>query len=167
MRTWRDIAATFGLPESAKQERQFAESCGDWPPFADTVEALERLAARFKLAILSNVDNASLMRSMGLLKAPFLLAVTAQDVGSYKPDLAHFNAAISHLAALGYPIESILHVAQSRHHDVVPAQRLGIPTVWVNRRHNKPGAGATIANAAEPYASVLSLAELADNFEIR
>jgi 2-haloacid dehalogenase/putative hydrolase of the HAD superfamily len=159
---WRDVAATFGLSESAEQERLFAESCGDWPPFSDTVDALRRLSARFKLVVLSNVDKASLARSMLKLKAPFLLAVTAEDVGAYKPDPAHFNAAIARLAALGYPKDSILHIAQSRHHDVAPAQRLGIPTVWVNRRHGKRGVGATIANAAEPYASVLSLAELAE-----
>lgn len=163
--TWRDMAATFGLPSSVNQEQLFAESCGDWPPFPDTVAALERLARHFKLVILSNVDSASLARSLGLLRAPFLLTITAENVGSYKPGLAHFEAAVSQLAGQGVPKESILHVAQSRHHDVDPASRLGIPTVWVNRRHNKPGTGATIANAAEPYATVLSLAELVSGLE--
>jgi 2-haloacid dehalogenase len=161
-RTWRDVTATFGLPDSDEQERLFSESCGDWPPFSDTVEALQRLSTRFKLVILSNVDNASLARSIKLLQASFLLTVTAEDVGAYKPDAAHFNAAVAGLAALGYPKESILHIAQSRHHDVAPAGRLGIPTVWVNRRHGKRGVGATISNAAEPHATVLSLAELVE-----
>ncbi len=163
--TWRDMAATFGLPSSVNQEQLFAESCGDWQPFPDTVAALDRLARHFRLVILSNVDNASLARSLTLLRAPFLLTITAEDVGSYKPGLVHFEAAVSQLAEQGFPKGSILHVAQSRHHDVDPASRLGIPTVWVNRRHNKPGTGATIANAAEPYATVLSMAELVSGLE--
>ena len=159
--TWRGVAATFGLPGSTEQERLFAESCGNWPSFPDTVPALEKLLSRFAFAILSNVDTASLNRSLRLLRVPFLLTVTAEDVGSYKPGLAHFEAAIGRLAEQGYPKDSILHVAQSRHHDVDPAGRLGIPTVWVNRRHGKPGTGATIANQATPYATVLNLSELA------
>ena len=161
--TWRDIAATFGLSDDAEHDRLFAESCSDWPPFPDTITALKQLSSRFALVALSNVDNASLARSLQLLRVPFLLTVTAEDVGSYKPGLAHFETALRRLAEEGYSQESILHVAQSRHHDVDPAGRLGIPTVWVNRRHGKRGTGATIANAAEPYATTLSLAELANS----
>ena len=164
--TWRDMAATFGLPIDEDHERLFAESCGDWPPFPDTIAALEQLSSRFALVTLSNVDNASLARSLRRLLAPFLLTVTAEDVGSYKPGLAHFETALKHLSEEGYSPESILHVPQSRHHDVDPAGRLGIPTVWVNRRHGKRGTGATIANAAEPYATTLTLAEMADRLEV-
>jgi 2-haloacid dehalogenase/putative hydrolase of the HAD superfamily len=161
-RSWGDVQATFGLPDDAAQRAAFAASCGDWPPFPDTVAALRRLGARFALAILSNVDDASLARSLRLLEVPFLLTVTAERVGSYKPGMAHFEVAISELAARGYAKDSILHVAQSRHHDVDPASKLGIPTVWVDRRHGKRGTGATIANTAVPLARVASLAAFAD-----
>lgn len=161
-RTWGDVQATFGLPDDAAQRAAFAASAGDWPPFPDTVAALRRLASRHALAILSNVDEASLARSLRLLEVPFALTVTAERVGSYKPGAPHFEAAIAELAARGYPKASILHVAQSRHHDVDPASRFGIPTVWVDRRHGKRGTGATIANAAVPLARVPSLAALAD-----
>lgn len=161
-RSWADVQASFGLPEDAAQCEAFAQSCGDWPPFADTVAALRRLASRFALGILSNVDDASLARSLRLLEVPFLLTVTAERVGSYKPGLPHFETAVAELEAQGMPKEVILHVAQSRHHDVEPAARLGIPTVWVDRRHGKRGIGATIANTAQPAARVPSLAALAD-----
>lgn len=161
-RTWSDIQATFGLPDDAGQRADFAASCGDWPPFPDTVAALRRLSTRFALAILSNVDEASLARSLRLLELPFLLTVTAERVGSYKPGLPHFETAIAELAARGFAKAEILHVAQSRHHDVDPANGIGIPTVWVNRRHGRQGTGATIANAAMPFAQVPSLAALAD-----
>lgn len=161
-RTWADVQASFGLPEDAGQCGAFAQSCGDWPPFADTVDALRRLSARFSLGILSNVDEASLARSLRLLEVPFVLTLTAERVGSYKPGLPHFESAVAALEARGFPKASILHVAQSRHHDVEPAARLGMPTVWVDRRHGKRGIGATIANTAEPLARVPSLAALAD-----
>ena len=161
-RTWRDVQATFGLPDDAGQRAAFAASAGDWPPFPDTVAALRRLSSRFALAILSNVDEASLTRSLRLLEVPFVLTVTAERVVSYKPGAPHFETAIAELAARGYPKESILHVAQSRNHDVDPASRFGIPTVWVDRRHDNTGTGATIANTAVPYARVPSLAALAD-----
>nr|WP_255569489.1 HAD-IA family hydrolase [Neoroseomonas alba] len=161
-RTWADIQASFGLPEDAEQCAAFARSCGDWPPFPDTVSALRRLSTRFALAILSNVDEASLARSLVRLEVPFLLTVTAERVGSYKPGLPHFETAFEDLAARGYDRGSILHVAQSRHHDVEPAAKLGLPVVWVNRRYGQRGTGATIANAAVPTARVQSLAALAD-----
>ena len=165
-RSWADIQATFGLPEDPAQARAFAESCGDWPAFPDTVAALRRLAGRFALVILSNVDDASLARSLRTLEVPFLLTVTAERVGSYKPGLAHFETAVAELAARGFPRESILHAAQSRHHDVEPAAKLGLPTVWVDRRRGKRGTGATIANTAVPFAVVTSLAELADGLGV-
>jgi 2-haloacid dehalogenase/putative hydrolase of the HAD superfamily len=161
-RTWGDVQATFGLPDDATQRAAFAASIGDWPPFPDTVAALRRLSPRYALAILSNVDEASLARSLRLLEVPFLLTVTAERVGSYKPGLAHFETAVAELADRGYPKEAILHVAQSRHHDVDPASKLGIPTVWVDRRHGKRGTGATIANTAVPLARVSSMAAFAD-----
>ncbi|MEJ0071595.1 MAG: hypothetical protein WDO24_25835 [Pseudomonadota bacterium] len=61
---------------------------------------------------------------------------------------------------LGIAREQILHVAQSKHHDIAPGRQLGLTTVWVNRRHGKPGSGATLATRAEPTLTVTSLAEL-------
>ena len=165
-RTFRDMAAQFGLPADAAREALFAESCGDWPPFADTVAALEALSRRFALVILSNVDNASLRRSIALLRAPFLLTVTAEDVGSYKPGLPHFTTALQRLAERGYEAGEVLHVAASRHHDVAPAATLGLPTVWIERRRGRPGTGATLASDAAPAAIMPDLASLAAAVEL-
>ena len=51
--------------------------------------------------------------------------MTAQQVGSYKPDERNFAALTARLGAAGVPKERILHVAQSLFHDHAPAQRLG------------------------------------------
>ena len=76
------------------------------------------------------------------------------------PGLPHFARAIERLAAKGIAKDEILHVAQSKHHDVRPGRELDLTTVWVNRRHDRPGSGATLATEAEPHLTVNSLAEL-------
>jgi 2-haloacid dehalogenase len=161
-RTLRDIEETFGWEHSAARTDLFASSVGNWPLFADTVESLRYLSRFYKFAILSNVDNASLARTMSRLELPFALTVTAEDVNSYKPNRAHFDAAFAHLAGTGISQNQILHVAQSKHHDIQPARKLGLDCVWVNRRHGKKGSGATIAAEAEADLTVTCLAELAD-----
>ena len=160
-RTWKDIERTFGWREDPAHAAAFAASVPDWPPFADTVASLEYLARFYKLVILSNVDNASLAETVRRqLKVPFEATVTAEDVASYKPGLPHFTRAFEQLAAKGIAKDEILHVAQSKHHDIRPGRELGLTTVWVNRRHNRPGSGATLATDAEPHLTVNSLAEL-------
>ncbi len=44
---------------------------------------------------------------------------------------------------MGIAPERLLHVAQSLLHDHIPANEVGLPTVWINRRHHRPGWGAT------------------------
>jgi len=160
MRTWRDIERTFGWSEDRDRARTFAASVPGWPPFADTVESLRYLSSFYKLAILSNVDNASLAGTLQCLEVSFEMTVTAEDVQSYKPALPHFTHAIEALLAKGIGKDEILHVAQSKHHDVKPGRELDLATVWVNRRHDRRGSGATLATEAEPHRTVNSLAEL-------
>lgn len=159
-RAWTDVEHTFGWPADASRGIAFASSVGSWPPFADTVAALRYLEQHYRLAILSNVDNASLARTLTRLEVPFDLTVTAEDVGSYKPGLPHFERAFAKFAEMGISKREILHVAQSKHHDIAPARQLGLTCAWVNRRHGKKGSGATLAADARPDLSVVSLAEL-------
>ena len=159
-RTWGDIEGTFGWPTDPAHADAFADSVGNWPPFADTVASLKYFERYYRLGILSNVDNDSLGRTLQLLQAPFALTVTAEDAETYKPSLELFNKAIGMLVDLGVSKKEILHIAQSKHHDINPGRELGLTTVWVNRRHGQPGSGATLATEAEPHLTVTSLAEL-------
>ncbi len=128
----RRLGSDLAFTPSAGDLDYFARSVGDWRPFPDTVEALTRLAQRFDLAIISNVDNDLFARTNRQLGVSFSHIITAEDVGLYKPNRAMFDAAF---ATLG-DRSRVLHVAQSLFHDIAPAGALGIDTVWIRRDHN-------------------------------
>lgn len=102
----------------------------EWIPFHDSVRSLKQLKENYQLAILSNVDDELFSISNKLLEVEFDFIVTAQQIGSYKPDHRNFQRA---LEIFNIEKEEHLHVAQSIYHDIIPAKQLGINTVWVNR----------------------------------
>jgi 2-haloacid dehalogenase len=142
-RSMRTLGAALGIPVSDAEADAFAISVPDWPAFPDSAGALARLDRRYKLIILSNVDRASFAGSNRRLGTTFASILTAEDVGSYKPSPRNFEALLVEAARLAIPKGKLLHVAQSLFHDHVPAKAAGLPTVWINRRHGKPGSGAT------------------------
>ena len=105
--------------------------------------ALASLADDYKLIIVSNVHREGFAGSNTLLGVTFDKVITAEDVGAYKPAPNHFEALDAALTELDVPRERLLHVAQSLRHDHVPAKRYGLASVWINRRHDRPGWGAT------------------------
>jgi 2-haloalkanoic acid dehalogenase type II len=137
------VAARLALPSSSADADALADSVQDWPPFDDAPAALATLNKHYKLVVLSNIDRASFAHSNRLLGVTFDAVITAQDVGGYKPGHGHFLRAFELLAGMGIERHEILHVAQSLFHDHVPAQALGLKTVWVDRRRGRTGWGAT------------------------
>jgi 2-haloacid dehalogenase len=156
----RRMALQLGFEASAAECAALPESLAQWPAFPDSAAALAKLHTRFGLAVLSNVDDDLFAASATKLGNPFDLLVTAQQVGSYKPAEANFRALLARLAERGIRPDELLHVAQSRFHDIAPARSLGLATVWVNRYGI--GAGATPAADAVPDLEVPSLAALAE-----
>ena len=144
-------------PTQAELDR-FSQSVKEWPAFPDSAHALKALKQKYKLAILSNVDDDLLAYSVRKLEAPFTWLITAQQVKSYKPATGHFEEAFKRI---GLPRTQILHVAQSLFHDIAIAKSLGMTTVWVNRRHGKGGSGATPPTEATPDLVVPDLESLA------
>jgi 2-haloalkanoic acid dehalogenase type II len=163
-RAMRALGTQFGVPVSDAEAESLAVSVPDWPAFADSAQALERLSRRYKLIILSNVDRASFAHSNRRLGVTFTSILTAQDIGSYKPSPRNFEALAREVERLGVAQGGLLHVAQSLFHDHVPAKAAGLPTVWINRRHDKPGWGATPQPSAEvrPDWVFTSIAAFAD-----
>lgn len=149
-RSMRGVAAGLGAGITDAEAEAFGASVPAWPAFPDSTDALERLAKRYKLIILSNVDRRSFAGSNQRLGVTFTSILTAQDIGSYKPSPRNFAALLAERDRLGIAPGRLLHVAQSLFHDHVPAKAAGLPTVWINRRQDNPGWGAT----PEPEAPV-------------
>ncbi len=160
---YRALGRRWSRPVNEVTPIAFGGSVGRWPAFADSAEALAYLKQHYKLVILSNVDRVSFARSNAKLGVEFDLILTAQDIGSYKPDRRNFEALLAEIGTLGVERPRLLHVAQSLFHDIAPAKALGLNTVWVNRRKGKPGGGATppASGDATPDLEVASLADLA------
>jgi 2-haloacid dehalogenase len=142
---------------TAEELRSLPDSLSTWKPWPDTVAALRQLKTRYRLAILSNVDDDLFATTRPKLEVDFDEVITAQQAKAYKPSLKLFELALSRIHA---PAHRVLHVGQSIYHDVIPAQALGLATVWVNRPSANPGVGAVKAAEAKPDLTVTSLAEL-------
>lgn len=163
---FRRTGAALGLPVTDDEADALGRSVPSWPAFDDSAEALARLRRHCELIILSNVDRAGFAGSNARLGVTFDAILTAEDIGSYKPAAANFDALRARAGEMGHE-GRLLHVAQSLFHDHVPAKAAGLPTVWIDRRHAQPGWGAT----PDPRASVTpdavfpSMAAFADALE--
>ncbi|MCI0487415.1 MAG: HAD hydrolase-like protein [Blastocatellia bacterium] len=146
------VAEKVGWQIAPDRARFLPESVPGWQPFPDTNAALERLSAKYKFGILSNIDDDLLAETGKHFSVAFDLIVTAEQVRSYKPAFAHFEEAAARLGG-----KRQLHAAQSYFHDVVPARKLGLPVVWVNRKNELAEDDGPL-----PTAEVRNLTELAD-----
>ena len=146
--------------ESGTEINCLVDSIKNWQPFPDTVAALSALKQKYKLAVISNIDDDLFAGTAKHLKVEFDWLITAEKVRSYKPSTRNFEIA---LETMGIPPEKLLHVAQSVYHDIVPATSMGISTVWVNRRHDKTGFGATMPASGKPDLEVPDLKTLVES----
>jgi len=157
-RSLRQVAAHYGGTAKAEEILAFGDSVGDWPAFADSAAALNALHRRFRLGVITNCDDDLFARSERRLGTTFDWTITAQAAGGYKPSHHNFELA---LERTGLPRERILHVAQSLFHDHVPAKAMGFTTVWIDRRHDRSGFGATPPAEAMPDATFPDMASFA------
>ncbi len=150
-RAYRDV-----LRETAHRlgvDADPAASLPGWPVFPDVRQALTEARTRgWKLAILSNTDRDLIEASIRAIGVPFELAIVASEIGSYKPADGHW---LAFAREVGRPPD--VHVAQSHFHDVAPATRLGIPTIWINRLGE--------AGDPQPTRQLASLDGLADSLD--
>jgi 2-haloacid dehalogenase len=151
------VAAELGVAPTPDEMARFGGSVVDWPAFPDSADALARLKTRYRLAVITNCDDDLFAASNRRLGVAFDEVITAQQAQSYKPSHRNFEIALERVG----PDASVLHVAQSLFHDHVPAKALGLHSVWVNRRHDRPGSGATPPATATPDLTVPDMATLA------
>ncbi len=131
------MAAASASNRTRRRSRRSPIRSATGRPFPISTAALARLHERFRLGVITNCDDDLFARSATRLGTDFDWVVTAQQAGRYKPAERDFEVAFERI---GLPRERILHVAQSLYHDHVTAKRLGLTTVWIDRRHGRPGA---------------------------
>ncbi len=153
------LGIQLGFVPAAQELQAFSTSVKNWPAFPDSARALQALHKKYKLAIISNIDDDLFAFSQERLQVQFDWIITAQQAKSYKPSLGNFRLAFERI---GLPPAEILHVAQSLFHDIAPAKSLSLSTVWVNRRHGQAGFGATPPAQAQPDLQVPDLQSLVD-----
>ena len=145
-RVVRDLGKQLEFVPSAQEENCLLHSLVSWQPFPDSAAALQRLRSRYRLGIISNVDDDLFAGSARHFEVEFDFVVTSQQMRSYKPCLQNFRAAAERA---GVESARILHVAESLYHDVAPARKLGIDSVWVNRGRGRPRATRRSDTAAD------------------
>ena len=137
-----------------------SDTLPSWPIFADTRPALRAMKSRYRLAIISNVDDDLFAQTARVLEVPFDAVITAEQARSYKPNQRNFDLARERM---GIDKSRWLHIGESLYHDIEPANRLGISSVWVNRSYGRGGGGgATRPTDAQPDLTVPDLAALVD-----
>ena len=158
-RTLQDVmkimAGEVGIRLSRTETDCLPDSLPHWPVFPDVTGPLKAMQSRYKLAIISNVDDYLFAGTNANLAITFDAVVTSQQVRSYKPDLRNFRAAAERMAV---EKGQWLHIGESLFHDIGPANRMGLESVWVNRPNRGGGSRRT---DAVPSLEVPGLADLA------
>jgi 2-haloacid dehalogenase len=144
------LAEEWGVATSHEESVEYGRSIRNWPAFPDSAAALQYLKKRFKLVILSNVDNESFAHSNRRLDVEFDAVYTAEDIGAYKPSARNFEYMLEKLEQLGVARDKILHTAESLFHDHKPANDFKLKSCWIYRRHADEGFGATMRPGETP-----------------
>ena len=161
---FRTMAARLGVNADEDEALRFGNSVGEWPAFEDSAAALGYLKQHFRLFTLTNCDQKSYEGSNHKLGRPFDAIYTAEEIGTYKPNVNNFRYLMDRLDSdFSIAPQEVLHVAQSLFHDHVPANHVGLATAWIDRRHDQSGYGATMPPAKDVRGiyRFTSMAELA------
>jgi 2-haloacid dehalogenase len=150
-RTAVKVAGEIGWELEPSRAQFLPDSVGDWQPFREANAAMDRLAKRYDIGIVSNIDDKLLGVSRRHLRTELDLVVTAQQVRSYKPDPAHFKEAARRIGGK----KGWLHIASGYNTDVAPLLKMNVPVIWVNRR------GEKLEGRKKPDAEVKTLRDAA------
>jgi 2-haloacid dehalogenase len=152
-----DTLDEMNIPYRDGDGDRFGEAIGTWQPFADVPQGLARLKKRYRLGIISNIDEDIVARTLGYLGTGMDCVITAERAGFYKPDPEPFLMAMERIAV---PPQAILHAAFGYKYDLQPASAQGMATCFVNRSGMKLPAGF------QPDLTVASVADLADRLGV-
>jgi 2-haloacid dehalogenase len=151
-RTAVEIAKRIEWPLEPSRAGFLPDSVQRWMPFKEATTQLPKLAKKYSLGLLSNIDDKLLGQTRRHIPIDFDLVVTAQQVRSYKPDPAHFTECARRMGTK----KGWVHVASSYYHDVAPCLKARVPVIWVNRHKE-----SLESNQKKPTAEVATLREAA------
>jgi 2-haloacid dehalogenase/putative hydrolase of the HAD superfamily len=132
-RTGVRVAEEIGWELEPSRAQFLPDSVARWHPFREANAAMDRLAARYDIGIISNIDDKLLGVSRRHLRTDLDLVVTAQQVRSYKPDPAHFRECARRIGGK----KGWVHIASGYNSDVAPLLKMNVPVIWVNRHGEK------------------------------
>ncbi|WP_395650843.1 haloacid dehalogenase type II [Brevundimonas sp.] len=141
---YKRLAEEWGVSVTWDECDEYGLSVRNWPAFPDSAGALQYLKKYYKLIILSNVDNRTFSFSNARLEVEFDAIYSAEDIGAYKPSDRNFDYMLDRIGDLGLGKKDLLHTAESMFHDHAPANKYGIDSCWIYRRHADEGFGATM-----------------------
>ncbi|MGA2080851.1 MAG: haloacid dehalogenase [Holophaga sp.] len=136
------LAKEWGVHPIPRESKAYGRSLKEWPLFLDSAAVLQYFQKYYTLVMLSNVDNENVLVNQDRLQVDFFHVFTAQDIGSYKPNLRNFDYMIQAMEREGFRKSEILHTAESLFHDHIPANQVGLASAWIHRRAGKTGWGA-------------------------
>lgn len=138
LRCGREAAEASRLAEAAFEV--FIAARHGVEPFAGVEECLEELARDYLLGVITN-GNADVFR-LGLGRH-FRFAISAESIGTSKPDPQPFAAALD---AAGVEAMDSLHIGDHPEHDIAGARAAGMRSAWFNPR-GREWPGGTPADA--------------------
>jgi 2-haloacid dehalogenase len=135
--TLRMAFEQYHISSSEEEAEAFADSMGHWKPFPDTRDAILALQKLVKVVLITNTDDQIIAETERSLGVKFDEIITAEQAGAYKPSHEGFLLARKRL---GLKVSEIWHAGFGFKYDIVPANKLGYTTVWVNRQgQGRPG----------------------------
>jgi 2-haloacid dehalogenase len=150
-RTAVKVAGEIGWELEPSRAQFLPDSVARWLPFREANAAMDRLAKRYEVGIVSNIDDKLLGVSRRHLRTDLDLVVTAQQVRSYKPDPAHFRETARRIGGK----KGWVHICSGYNSDVAPLLKMNVPVIWVNRR------GEKLEGRKKPDAEVKTLRDAA------
>ena len=124
-----------GIAHTAEEVQMLVSEIEKLKPFPEVPVALERLGARYRMAVLSNGDRDMLEAARPHIGYPFDDTISVQEAGAFKP---HYRTYETAAKILELDRSSILFVANHTF-DVVGAKSFGMRTAFINRRHRPFG----------------------------
>ena len=149
----RQVMDRAGIAYTENEVRALVAAIERLRCFPEVPEALGRLHARFKLAVLSNGDPDMLEAAKPHHGIPFDAVISVAEANAFKPHRATYEMAARRM---GVAMDRVLFVA-NHEFDCVGAKAAGMRTVFIDRRR-RPFARWP----HQPDLIVSSMTELAD-----